>query len=663
MRLAPPVGLILTLAALAWPHPAIAADGDLDSSFDSDGLQTLGFGDDDTGEGVAFQPDGKVLVGGSWDGGSANFAVARFNANGVPDPTFDGDGRADQTFGGADFARAMALDANGRIVLAGYTNVSGNNDMAVVRLNPDGTPDMSFSGDGRQTVDFGFDDRAEAVAIAEDGSIFAAGSIDGGSPDFAVAKLEPDGDPDTTFDGDGQASITFGAVDHARAIALDVNGRVVLAGYTNANGTNDMGIARFNADGTPDITFSGNALQTVTFAVGADQRAEAMLIQPNGRIVVAGSWDGGSSDYALARLEEDGDLDPTFDTDGMQNVTFGGADFAHGLAFSALGRLVVTGHTDQGPTPSNFGVVQLLPNGSLDNGFSGDGLQTVDLGADDRASAVAVRLNRIAVAGSSGTAPNRDFAVAMLADSVATVSAEDPTTTAEGNSGTTTAAVPVRLSQASATAVQVGYASADGTATAGSDYNAVAGTLTFTPGQLEQTVNVPIRGDNVVEPNETFLLNLTASSTALVGDSQATGTIANDDSPRVDARAGLVGKLRMRPRAFRASTRGASLAGAKRKGGSVVSYRLSDAGTVRFKIARQVVSRRCRGKRASADAKRTCRVFKRLRGSLSHVGAPGRNKVRFTGRLARRTLAPGAYRLTAIAPNGTKRSITFRIIH
>jgi uncharacterized delta-60 repeat protein len=665
MRLALPAGIILALAALTCPQAALAADGDPLAAFDTDGFQTIDFGNDDTGEGVVVQPDGKVVVAGAWDGGSANFAVARFNPDGSPDTSFSVDGRADVTFGAVDFGRAVALDGNGRIVVAGYTNAGGNNDMAVIRLNPDGSPDNSFSGDGKQTVDFGFDDRAEAVAIAADGSIFIGGTIDGGSADFAAAKLEPDGDLDPTFDADGMSSITFGAVDHAEAIALDAGGRVVLAGYSNASGTNDMAIARFNANGTPDNSFSTDALQTVAFNPGDDHRAEALLVQPDGRIVLAGFWDGGSADYAVVRLEDDGDLDPTFDGDGRQNVTFGGVDMAQGLAFSGLGRLVVTGFTNTGPNPNNFGVVQLLSDGTLDTSFSDDGMQRVDFGANEQASAVAVRLNRVAVAGASGTAPNRNFAVAMFGDSVATASAQDPPATPEGNSGTTNAPVTIRLAQASAIGAQVGYASADGTATAGSDYDAVAGTLTFAPGQVERTVNVPVRGDSVVEPNETLLLNLTASGTALVGTAQATVTIANDDAatgPEPKPRAALVGRLRMRPRAFRAAKRGASLIRVKAKGGSVVSYRLSASGTVRFTIARRVVSRRCRGKHTSVAANRTCRVFKRVRGSLTHAGAAGTNKLRFTGRLARRTLAAGTYRLTATAPNRSKRMVTFRII-
>jgi uncharacterized delta-60 repeat protein len=423
-----------------------------------------------------------------------------------------------------------------------------------------------------------------------------------------------------------------------------------------------MAVARFTPNGAPDNSFHGDSRQTVTFGVGNDHRAEALLVQPDGRLVLAGRWDGGSSDFALARLEQDGDLDPTFDGDGMTNITFGGVDVAQGVALSR-GRLVVTGYTDTGPNPNNFAVAQLLPNGSLDVGFSSDGRQAVDFGADDLASAAAVRLNRVAVAGSSGTAPNRDFAVAMLTDSQPTAGAQDPAATTEGNSGVKSAAVTVRLAQANAGGVQVGYASADGSAVAGSDYTAVSGTMTFAPGQVARTVNVPVRGDAVVEPNETFVLNLTATSTAAVADAQATGVIVNDDAGRSSTgRAGMLGRLRMRPRAFRAAERGSSLRRVQGRGGSVVSYRLSLAGVVRFAVSRRVVPPRCRSGQGHTAAKPGCRVFRRLRGSWRHAGAAGANKIRFTGRLARRTLAPGTYRLTAVAPNSSRRSITFRIV-
>jgi uncharacterized delta-60 repeat protein len=161
--------------------------GTVDMTFDGDGKQTVDFGFDDQATGIAIQPDGRIVLGGFIDGGAANFAVARMDAGGTLDPSFDGDGRADTTFGNADFARALALQDDGAIVLAGTTDAGGTEDFAVARFLSDGTLDAAFSGDGRFTLDLGGQDRANALAIQPDGAYVLAGTTTPG--DFAVARV------------------------------------------------------------------------------------------------------------------------------------------------------------------------------------------------------------------------------------------------------------------------------------------------------------------------------------------------------------------------------------------------------------------------------------------------------------------------------------------
>ena len=199
--------------------------GGLDPVFNGTGTQTVNFGDDDRANAVVIQPNGKIVMAGSWDGGSSDFAVARLNANGTLDSTFDGDGRFDFTFGSADFATGVALQADRKIVVGGYTDVNGGNDFAMIRINTNGTLDTTFNGTGSRIIDFGFDDRAYAIAIQPDGRIILAGTIDGGSSDCALARINSDGTMDNTFDGDGMYSFTYGGVDVCKAVALQPDGR------------------------------------------------------------------------------------------------------------------------------------------------------------------------------------------------------------------------------------------------------------------------------------------------------------------------------------------------------------------------------------------------------------------------------------------------------
>jgi uncharacterized delta-60 repeat protein len=398
--------------------------GNLDLSFAASGRVTADFQNADSARSVVVQPDGKILVAGTADDATANFAVARYNPDGSLDTTFSGDGRHTLTFGSEDICTGMALQADGRIVLVGYTDIEGTNDFAVARLNADGTPDTFFSGDGQQIIDFGFDDRASSVVIQPNGRIVVGGSIDGGSANFAFARLNTNGTLDSNFDGDGRADYTFGNADFCTSIALQADGKIVAGGYTNNGGTNDFAALRMNADGSLDATFDADGKQTVNF--GDDDRANAVLVQADGKIVLAGAWDGGQADYALVRLNTNGSLDSTFSGDGKANFSFaangfGQAEFATGVVQQKDGKLVVVGYTDNNNAggANNIGVLRLNADGTLDSTFSGDGKQQVNFLGDDLGYAVALQNDgKIVVAGTTTTggvgANSHNFAVGRL---------------------------------------------------------------------------------------------------------------------------------------------------------------------------------------------------------------------------------------------------------
>ena len=158
------------IAAGGAPASASAAPGDLDVSFSGDGKQTTDFGGADAAAAVAMQADGKIVVAGSSGG---DFALARYGADGALDPSFSGDGLVTTDLGGTDAGQGVAIQADGRIVVAG----SSGGNFALARYTAGGGLDPSFSGDGLQTTDFGADDGATAVAIQADGRIVAAGRL------------------------------------------------------------------------------------------------------------------------------------------------------------------------------------------------------------------------------------------------------------------------------------------------------------------------------------------------------------------------------------------------------------------------------------------------------------------------------------------------------
>ena len=436
--------LLASTVVLGLTANAQAAPGDLDRSFGFSGKQTTDFGANETAQGVAMQGDGKIVVAGyrTWPADGA-FMVARYNVDGSLDKSFSDDGKQTTDFGGAnDGARDVAIQSDGKIVVAGATHGQGNSDgdFALARYNVDGSLDKSFSGDGRQTTDIrGGSDSGHTLAIQSDGKIVVAGISypqSGGRGDFGLARYNVDGSLDTSFSSDylvpgedfeaindllsnseGTQTTDFGGHDGAHGLAIQSDGKIVAAGYhyTADRHIAEIALARYNADGSLDSSFSGDGKQTTD--LGGDQTligeghdsATAVAMQSDGKIVVAGGSDQGASyHFAVARYNGDGSLDSSFSGDGKQTTGFGGSSaFASATAIQGDGKIVVAGDAS-----NNFALARYHADGSLDSSFSGDGKQTTDFGGMyDNAEAVTLQSDaKIVVAGAS--ANGDDFALA-----------------------------------------------------------------------------------------------------------------------------------------------------------------------------------------------------------------------------------------------------------
>jgi uncharacterized delta-60 repeat protein len=411
------------------------AAGSLDTSFGTGGKVTTPIGNSsDYAYAIALQPDGKIVVAGaSSNGSNDDFALARYNPDGSLDTTFDGDGKVTTAVGsGGDVAYAVALQADGKIVVAGSSHNGSNLDFAIARYKANGLLDTSFGaselcppppglctlipGTGIVTTAVGGShDGAYAIALQPDGKIVVAGFSDiGGNNDFALARYNPNGSLDTTFHTDGKVTTAVGInLDSARAIALQADGKIVVAGFSDIGGNYNFALARYNPDGNLDTAFGGDG--KVTTAVGGDNGAYAIALQPDGKIVAAGYSFVTNNDFALARYNpDDGSLDTSFDTDGIVTTAVGGShDFARAITLQPDGKIVVAGYSNIGGN-SNFALARYNPNGSLDMSFDGDGKVTtvVGGGSDDGAYAIALQPDgKIVAVGPSEISANIDFAL------------------------------------------------------------------------------------------------------------------------------------------------------------------------------------------------------------------------------------------------------------
>jgi uncharacterized delta-60 repeat protein len=233
------------------------SDGSLDQRFGSSGKVKTHFpGVDNTGSSatsVALQTDGKVVVGGYYkknDRTPHQFALARYNSNGTLDSAFGQAGKVMSRMGLGDaYSFGIAIQSNGRIVLAGYSSTTQDHDFSLVGYTSNGTVDSSFGTGGFVTTDFSgvSDDIAYGMTLQSDGKLVVAGRT-GEYPenDFAVARYSSDGQLDQTFGVGGKVVSDFSSIDQAYGVALQSNGKIVLAGVAFANGANfDFAVARY----------------------------------------------------------------------------------------------------------------------------------------------------------------------------------------------------------------------------------------------------------------------------------------------------------------------------------------------------------------------------------------------------------------------------------
>jgi uncharacterized delta-60 repeat protein len=378
----------------------MANPGSLDTTFGSGGRKTVNFGGTDIARAVLVQPNGRIVVAGG-GGPASSFCVVRLRAaNGTLDPTFGSGGKRRIDFGGNDEgAYGAALQADGKIVLAGDSHLTP----AVARLKANGSLDTTFATGGKKTFSWGALGRATAALVAPNGKIVLAGFSGPEGGNVQVARLNANGKLDTTFGTGGIAAVDFGGDDFGEAVARQADGRILVAGRSSAAGAV---VARLRATGVLDTDFGGDG--RVTLPGGGS--ASAVLVQPDRKIVVAGNASG-SQAMTVTRLKPDGSPDGTFGTAGTATIDIGSlADLAAGAALQADGRIVVAGYTQ---SAEDVAVVRLNANGSPDATFGANGRATVDFGAATFGNAVALAPSkRIVVAGQK--TGSDDFAVARL---------------------------------------------------------------------------------------------------------------------------------------------------------------------------------------------------------------------------------------------------------
>jgi uncharacterized delta-60 repeat protein len=330
-------------------------DGTPDDSFGANGVVTTAIsGMGDEAQGITIQPDGKIiLVGMSFTGEDYDFSMARYNSDGSLDTTFSDDGKLTTELApGTDIATAVAVQDDGRIVVVGVVDNGPSDNFATVRYTADGELDADFGSGGIVNTGVGsFNEKAWAVRIQDDGMIVVGGESqnDNSDYDFAVVRYDTAGVLDPGFSGDGVAMIDLsGGDERARGLVIQPDGKIAAGGTSVNGGSYQMMVARLNTDGTPDNGWSFDGTATTTVGPG-QQNARAMALQPDGKILLAGRASGANLEFTVVRFLDNGVADPAFQGDGSVTTPIGFFDAeGYAMALAPDGGILVSGYASNG---------------------------------------------------------------------------------------------------------------------------------------------------------------------------------------------------------------------------------------------------------------------------------------------------------------------------
>jgi uncharacterized delta-60 repeat protein len=397
------VSLALLLAVAVVPF-AVGDAGDLDTSFDGDGKAITDFGKSEFAKGMAIQRDGKIVVVGLDTETDPpryyrDFVLARYQRDGSLDPAFGG-GRVRTDFAGfSDAAEGVVQQPDGKLLVGGWSG----QQLAFARYNADASLDSTFDGDGKTLVSVGpASGSAHSVALQADGRVVAAGEVCGaGAPscDFVLARLNSGGSLDTTFDGDGLAITDLSGTqeeDVGTSIAVQPDGKIVAAGY--AYPSRDVLLARYDANGSLDASFDGDG--KVRTPLSCCALWPRLAVQADRKILVA---TGGH----LLRYNANGSLDPRFGAGGVVSAT---ANTIEAATLQPDGKVVVAG-SPRDVAKRGVVVSRYAKDGSYDPNFNSI-LVSVETWGPPVAAVGLQSDHKIVVAGDTGPdAGHLDFIV------------------------------------------------------------------------------------------------------------------------------------------------------------------------------------------------------------------------------------------------------------
>ncbi len=379
--------LFFSLAVFFYCHSAFAQPGTLDKSFGSSGIVTTSFnGKAINAIGVGVQPDGKIVVAAK--SGSINdgdIVVLRYNADGSTDNSFNRNGYVVTNIEN-DHASDIKLQSDGKIVVAGYTNKEDSSIALLLRYNTDGTPDKSFGVNGvvkgrRETKTLFY-----GLTIQPDGKIVGAGAVIRSFTDYRTLlfRVNSDGTPDEKFGSKGMV-LTNLSYEPGRALTVLMrkNKTLLTAGYNLKGGNYNFELYDFNEYGLTSWSEMNKEGRVNINVKDNFSKANSIGVQEDGKILMGGTaGENAKSDFAIIRLTELGKLDKGFGSGGkvITDVsTNSGEDNLSAMVLQNDGKILIAGESDSGKRDGtiempNAVIVRYNADGNLDNSFGTGGV-------------------------------------------------------------------------------------------------------------------------------------------------------------------------------------------------------------------------------------------------------------------------------------------------
>lgn len=390
--------------------------GKIDYTFGRSGKKVIEFDIQKSGEShqqMLLQPDEKILMTGYVsEQVKAGFDIYRMNNDGKADTTFGHSGRVQIPINGR--ASTMALQPDGKILLAGYQKRGKFQDMHVVRLLTDGSLDKDFGIQGQASISFSGVVKVSDIKVLENGEIIIAGDTYEKSwiqRKFAIACLLNNGQPDGNFGKNGKVTVEAGKYARCEEIAIQEDGKILAVGYAKVNEFHDFVLLRLHHDGREDHSFGTAGIQRIHIGKENDY-ATAVELLPTRKILVAGhakSSVSGEYEFTLMRLHLDGTPDKAFGKDGICSINGGGVSYSSDITIQKDGNILLAG-----TSAYKYTVVRFNHRGILDSSFGKNGIkQLKKIGghSNDNVSSLAVQKDgRILLAGIC----NYDFTMIRL---------------------------------------------------------------------------------------------------------------------------------------------------------------------------------------------------------------------------------------------------------